>query len=229
MLYRGVLGTAMSGSTDGIVASHNRGGTYFRNRATPTNPNSPQQAAVRAIFRQLGAAWRDTLTAAQRAAWDTYALNTPIPNALGDPINVGGLGMYQRGNVARLQAGLARVDDGPTPFRLPEFTAPTPASSTPSTSDLSLNCTTGDEWVDLDGAGLINAASSGQNASINFFKGPYRFADSVDGNSTTAQTSPAAITIPFTVAAGQRVFVKATLALDDGRYSSPFRLFDTAA
>lgn len=229
MLFRGLIATALSGSTDGIVASHNRGGAYFRNRATPTNPNTPEQAAIRAIFKQLSAAWRDTLTAAQRAAWDTYALNTPISNSLGDPVNVGGLGMYQRGNVARLQAGLSRVDDGPTTFGLPSFTEPTVDSITAATGVLSLAFTASDSWVGEDGSAMIVYGSRGQNPSINFFKGPYRLSDSIDGNATTPPTSPAALTLPFAVAAGQRVFIKASVALADGRYSSPARFHGTAA
>ena len=224
MLFKGLLATALSGKVDGIVASHNRGGTYFRNLAIPTNPNTPEQAAVRAIFRQLAALWRDTLTPAQRAAWDEYALQTPLTNRVGDPINVGGLGMYQRGNVARLQAGKTRVDEGPTTFGLPTLTSPTIASITASSGVLSLNFTVGDAWVDIDDTHLIVYGSRGQNASINFFKGPYRLAGTVDGDATTAPTSPEAITLPFTVAVGQKVFVKASLALDDGRYSSPFRI-----
>lgn len=224
MKFRGILGTGMSGSIDGVVASHNRGGAYFRNRSTPVNPSSPAQVAVRSFFAQLGSAWRDTLTPAERAGWDTYALNTLLPNALGDPVNVGGLGMYQRGNVARLQAGLTRVDTPPSVFGLPTVTPPTLISITAATGVASIGFTPGDAWANADGAALLVYGSRPNSPAINFFKGPYRFAGKVDGNSTTAPTSPAAINMPFALIAGQKAFVKVTVTGADGRYSGPFRL-----
>ena len=77
--------------------------------------------------------------------------------------------------------------------------------------------TVGDAWVDLDDNHLQVWASRGQKASINFFKGPYQFAGKVTGDATTAPTSPAAITIPFNITAGQKVFFRAALIDAEGR------------
>ena len=53
-----------SGKLGGHVASKNRGGSYFRTKVTPTNPNSTSQAAVRSRLTALSQAFR-ALTIAQ--------------------------------------------------------------------------------------------------------------------------------------------------------------------
>ena len=227
MLFKPLLGDQLSGSAGGIVASHNRGGTYFRQRAIPVNPQTPEQVAVRGFLSQLTSIWVNTLSVAQRTAWDVYALNVLIPNRLGDPRNIGGVGQYVRSNVPRLQAGLPRVDNAPTVFDLGDFTDPTIISITAPTA-LSLGFTESDAWVSEDDAGMLVLASRGQNASINFFKGPYRFADSIDGEVAIPPTTPAAIVLPFIIAATQRVFIEVKVSRADGRLSSTFRNFGTA-
>lgn len=222
MKFRPLIGTDMSGSIAGITASHNRGGTYFRNRAIPVNPATPQQVAVRGFMVTLSTAWVQTLTQVQRDAWDQYALQVPLPDALGDPRNVGGLGMYIRSNIPRLQAGLLRVDPGPTVYALPTFTDPAIASIT-APDALSLTFTPADGWANEDDAAMLILGSRGQNESINFFKGPYRFAGSIPGDGTTAPTSPAAITMPFVLTAAQKAFVQVRVTLADGRLSGTFR------
>jgi hypothetical protein len=225
MKCRPLLADAMSGSVGGLVASHNRGGTYFRQRATPVNPGSTYQDLVRQILAQLTSLWQTVLTQDQRDAWDAYAANVTLPDRLGDQRNVGGIAQYVRSNVPRLQAGLTRVDDGPTVYNLGDFTLPTIASITAPTA-LSLGFTTGDDWVSEDGAAMLVFGSRGQNASINYFKGPYRFAGSIDGDSGTPPTSPAAITLPFVLTAGQKGFIKYAVTRADGRLSTSFRDFD---
>ncbi len=215
---------AISGSIGGTTFSRNRGGPYMRTRAIPVNPNTIFQQAVRSIVSQLTSLWLNTLTDSQRAAWDTYSENVPLPNSLGQPRNVGGLAMYVRSNVPRLQGPLPRVDDAPTIFNLGDYTAPTitVASATPSfTTDF----TDTDDWVGEDDAGLLLYGSRGQNESINYFKGPYRFADSILGDATTPPTSPVVISNPFPLAVGQRLFVRAQVARADGRLSADFRTF----
>jgi hypothetical protein len=226
MKYRPLLGDAMSGSMGGVVASHNRGGTYFRQRATPVNPGSVFQDLVRQIMAALTSLWNETLTEPQRQSWDDYALNVPLADKLGDPRNVGGIAMYVRSNVPRIQAGLPRVDTGPSIFNLGSFTAPVITSITAPTA-LSLEFTNTDEWANEDDAAMIIYGGRGQSQSINYFKGPYRFADTILGDGITPPTSPAAIVLPFTLQTGQKGFIKYSITRADGRLSGSFRDFDT--
>ncbi len=213
-----------SGSLGGVTFSRNRGGAYIRDRVVPTNPNTPQQQAVRGFVSQLTSLWLTTLSATQRAAWDLYALNVPLPNPLGEDRNVGGIGMYVRSNVPRLQTGLPRVDDAPTIFNLGAFTAPT-ITTLVAPDVLTLAFTDTDDWVGEDDAALLTFGSRGQNDSINFFKGPYRTFPGVLGDATTPPTSPEVLTWPFTVAVDQRGFLRASVTRADGRLSSDLRIF----
>lgn len=224
MIYKSDRTTEASGSIGGTTFSHNRGGQYIRARVIPVNPGSVFQQAVRGYVAQLTSLWQTVLTEAQRAAWDNYADLVPLPNALGDPHNVGGLAMYVRSNVPRLQAALPRVDAGPVVFNLGPFTMPAIASITAPTA-LSLTFDNTDAWANEDDAAMLVYGSRGMNDSINYFKGPYRFADKIDGDAVTPPTSPAAIVMPFPLVASQKAFVRVRVSRADGRLSSSFRSF----
>lgn len=228
MLYKSSLFSQASGSMGGTTFAHNRGGQYTRQRSTPTNPNSPQQQAVRAFFGNLAVDWADSLTAAQRDAWAVYANNVPVINRVGDPILLPPLAMFIRCNVPRLQAGLDQVNDGPTVYTLGSYDNPSFAGdATADEVDVTFN--DADDWANEDDAAMLIFASRPQLASVNYFKGPYRFADLIAGDSVTPPASPAAITAPFPFAAGQRVFVRAIVTRADGRLSLPFRDFALGA
>lgn len=224
MKFKGILIGAASGSVGSNTFSHNRGGQYIRQRAVPTDPGSTQQQVIRSAMANLTSRWRNILTEAERALWDTYALNVPIPDSLGDPRNIGGLGQYIRSNVPAIQVGLDIQDTAPEIFNLGEYTAPTFISATAPTA-LSIGFENSDAWANEDGSAMLIYSSRPVNTSVNFFKGPYRFAGMIEGDDTTAPTSPAAITAAFPFAAGQKVYIQGRIIRTDGRLSSPFRLF----
>jgi hypothetical protein len=211
-----------SGSIGGLTASHNRGGTYFRHRAVPVNPNTVYQQQVRGWFGNAQAAWNGTLTAAQRSAWDTYALNTPVADSIGNQVNAGGKGMFTRGYVPRLQASLSIVAAGPSNYGLPAMTAPGITSLTASTKVAIITFTNTDPWAIAVGGALLVFMSKPQSPSINSFKGPYRFAGKVAG-AVSPPTSPQNITGPFPMTAGQVTFFRFVSVTADGRLSSDFR------
>lgn len=227
MKFASQLVTKVSGSVGGLTGSHNAGGMYFRGRATPTNPNSPQQQAVRSAVSNLSVLWIDTLTTLQRDFWTYYASLVQITNPLGEPINVGGKNMYVRSNTARLQAGLDRVDDAPLVYNVGDFTTPSGALDE-ANDELDLSFTNTDAWANEDDSAMLVWASRPQNPTINYFKGPYRFAGLIAGDSVTPPTSPAAITLPFAVGTGQRIFYRVAVTRADGRYSYSFRGFADA-
>ncbi len=80
----GIVGQ-ISGSIAGTTYSHNKGGAYVRNRSIPTNPSSAAQLQRRADLATVSTDWQN-LTAAQRQAWEEWARQNPIVNALGDSI-----------------------------------------------------------------------------------------------------------------------------------------------
>lgn len=228
MKFKGTIIDQASGSVAGLTFSRGIGGQYIRARAMPTNPNSPYQQIVRGFMSQLTSLWNNTLTAVQRAAWDTYAANVTLIDPLGEPINVSGINHYIRSNVPRLQAALARVDDAPTIFNLGDYTNPDVTNATEAGGTFDVTFDTGDDWVGEDEAAMLVLSSRSKNPTINYFKGPYRFADSIDGDGTTPPTSPATITSPFAINAGTRLFAKMQVTRADGRLSAPFRDYTLA-
>jgi len=102
----------LSGSSGSTTASHNRYGTYFRNRTIPTNPNSVSQQGVRGIFGGFAQRWR-TLTASQRLAWSALALNIPRINSLGQSYTLAGNALYASYNLNLDACAQPVIDDAP--------------------------------------------------------------------------------------------------------------------
>ena len=213
----------MSGSLGGITAARNKGGQYLRARVVPVDPGSFFQTSLRTIFGSLSIAWQTVLTAAQRTAWDTYAANVTVVNRIGETVNITGKNMYQRSNTPRIQAGEARVDDGPTEFNLGSFTDMSIAVVGGGAS-ISLTFDNTDDWANEDDAVCMVLTSREVAPTINFFKGPYRFAGNVEGDAITPPTSPATITSPFTYATGNKAFAQVRISRADGRLSQVQRV-----
>ncbi len=223
MKFKSQILTQASGSVGGLTFSHNRGGMYTRARSIPTDPATPQQVAVRGFVASLTSLWNGVLTLAQREAWDVYALGTFIPDSLGEPRNIGGLGHYVRSNVPRLQIGLDRVDDGPIPTGFEEFTNPTFDTFDAAADQFNVNFTDTDPWANEVGGAMLVFASRPKNESINFFKGPYRTTTAGIIGAVIPPTSPSTQPAPFVFAPGQKIFLYIRATGADGRLSAPFR------
>lgn len=217
MKYKSQIVTQASGSVGGTTYSHNQGGLYQRARAIPVNANTVQQQAIRNAVAQLTSLWVQTLTQAQRDAWATYSLNVPIPDSLGEPRDIGGLAMYVRCNVPRLQASMARVDAAPTTFTLGVM-SPVLTVADVSAQTLSTGYTAADAWNTAGGALLIYQSRAASLAT-NYFKGPYRFVAAELG----VGVSPAVDAAVFPFALSNKVFMQFRATYADGRLTSPFR------
>lgn len=226
LLPTGVLvvlpeGQQRSGSAGGSVWSRNRYGAYVRNRSVPVNPNTDRQGVVRNSVKALTIAWQNTLTQAQRDAWDVYAKNVSWLNKLGQPVNLTGLNHYVRSNAPRALCSLARLDAAPTVFNLAaaELNLSCVASEAAQTLVFSFDDTA--DWCSEDGAFQIFSMGMPQNASIKYFGGPFRFTVCLPGDSVAPQTSPAApvATPDWPFAADQRVWIQSRIGRADGRLS----------
>jgi hypothetical protein len=107
-----VLDSPQSGSRANVTASRNRYGQYFRTRATPVNPRSGFQGAVRARLSAASAGWR-TLTSAQRAGWAALGLMLTRTDSLGQPYTLTGAQAYASVNNVQGAAGNAALTDAP--------------------------------------------------------------------------------------------------------------------
>jgi hypothetical protein len=174
----------------------------------------------------MAAVWSNVLTQEERDAFDLYSENVPLPDSLGDPRVAGGMGMYQRINVGRLQAGeatLTRRDIAPGIFDLGEYTPPVIGVIDAAGDTVSIAYDDTDAWADETGSAMLFSASRPQNPGINYFKGPYRYMGAVAGVDGVPPAGPVVLDLPFPCIAGQRIFFFARVCRVDGRMSASFR------
>lgn len=214
----------MSGSIAGDVHARNRFGNYKRPRTKPVNPKSPRQVAARVIMMYLAEQWREApMTDVERIAWQTYADSVNWNNRLGEQVTLTGFNMFIRGNASRLCCGGELITDGPIDLGLPPGDPQFCCSYTASTQKIAVTFDDGFDWLGETGGFLSVEMGLPQSPSRNFFGGPWRFADSIEGDDTTPPTTPADIDPPFTLIEGQKVWCRAAIIRADGRMSTRFR------
>ena len=215
----------MSGRLQGIVASHNRGGQYFRGRTVPITPPTPAQTGIRVILTSLVNRWTTVLTDLQRQSWNAYAIANVEIDGFGTPVNIGGIGWYQRTNISRLLAGLSPVDDPPIITGPAAFTI-TPPVATYNAGDIDIKFDNTDEWAATDGGALLVFTSRARSVTRYSAAGvSLRFASAILGDTGTPPTSPVTITPDFPFPTGMRMFVKVVAVTADGRRSADYRPF----
>lgn len=107
-----ILDVPQSGSVGGVTSSRNRYGQYRRTRATPVNPASSFQTAVRARMQTNADAWK-LLTAVQREGWQALGVQMGRTDSMGQVYDLTGFQAYCSVNNNRLAAGDAVVADAP--------------------------------------------------------------------------------------------------------------------
>ena len=215
----GPLVAEIRGSIGGTTFARNRGGAYARNRSVPLNPSSTRQQAVRAVFADLSVVWSNTLTQAQRDAWDNYADQVPLINALGESRKVSGLNMYQRANTLLLDTGGTRVDTAPTQFTVGPTITPT---FTVSAANDSIGITNLGNFT--PGANnqihVLVSASPSLQPGVSFFRSPFR---KIDGRlyDAAGDVPVASVALNFPLAVGQAIFLRAIGVTPTGRVGVP--------
>lgn len=211
------------GSVGAQVFSRNRFGNYIRARTTPVNPQSDRQSLVRNIMQTVSEYWSASLTAAQRAAWETFAAAITRVNKLGETITLTGFNHFVRSNTAVVLAGDAIVAAGPTTLSLPGSDPAFAVTASEATQQVSVTFNNGLAWANEDDAHMLIYMSEPKNTGNQYIGGPFRYAGKIDGNSAAPPASPAAIAVPFPVAEDQEIAVRARILRADGRLSDFFR------
>ena len=217
----------MRGSIGGTTFARNRFGAVARNRTVGVNPQSARQQQMQQIISQLTPYWNQTMTAANRSLWNAYAAAVAWTNKLGETQFLTGFNMFVRSNSARLQAAAAIVPAGPAIMSLPEQDSSIVAIITASSQLISLAFDNTQPWAHETGGYMLVKQGTPVNATRNFFKGPWRYAGKIVGNTSTAPTSPQTMSCPFTVAVGQKVYIECRISRADGRLSNPFCVSST--
>lgn len=221
LINPGVGASAISGKLGGQVFARNKGGAYVRNQGATINPQTPAQTAVRSAFGTLATRWQG-LTDAERLAWKVYADNTPVPGRF-QPILLSGLSMYQKCNVGRTLAGFTVVDAAPLIFGLYPLDVNAIGLDPAAAGNPTITFDETDPWADNPASALLVYVSPPVQPTINFYKGKYGFIGAVTGSVLTPPTSPAMVTNPYPVSAGQKLFVRLYLVNSDGRISQTWQ------
>ena len=202
------------GSVGGTVFSRNTHGAYMRNRSVPVNPNTARQAAIRLKVEQLQAIWRDTLTTAQRTAWNDYASQTPVLNRVGQSTKLSGINMYIRTNSLYLTAGGTRIDAAPPVNGV----APLPDITYNGTTVLGVNVTAVNPSMAANDA-MLFFVSPPKAQSVNFFGSGFTITKFTLG----VQTLPFNLIPALTPLVGQRYFIEARSVFANGRPTERFQ------
>lgn len=182
-----------SGSYQGLTFSRNRNGQYLRTRATPVNPNSTAQSAVRARQSNNAAAWRG-LTDVQREGWDSLGLSMSRTDALGQTYTLTGFQAYCSINNNNLAAGNAIVSTAPA---LTDPGTLLTATITLTNAAFSIAYTT----TPLGTGVRLFAFASPQRSAGRNFENDYRLI----GVSAAAAASPFVIFTPYSARLGTPV------------------------
>lgn len=123
MKYIGLLSSAASGKLGGVVASHNRGGTYFRHHSIPVQPRTAAQRLVRNQLAAFSSAFK-ALTGAQIAGWNALGSTVTLKSALGTTYNPTGQQLFVSCNKHLAELGIATLlTTAPTIPTIPGITA----------------------------------------------------------------------------------------------------------
>lgn len=128
VMYGGPVANA-SGSLAGVVASHNRGGSYFRRRTVPVKATTTYATNAKARLAAASSAWKG-LTGAQRFAWETWASTNPIVDTLGEKRILSGQQAYIKLNSRILFIGGSQISVPPV------VSAPNALTSVTLTADI---------------------------------------------------------------------------------------------
>lgn len=172
---------AISGSIGGTVFSRNRGGAYIRNRAIPVDPNTQSQQNVRSILATQSQNYAD-LTVAQRAAWENWASQNPVVNALGNSIQLSGHQAFVQLN-SRLALDVQATLTAPPIINAPTGLASVVQDGDEGVGDVDLTFTTTPLPA---GVKLWIQAAVLNSAGIRYVRNRLRFI----GTSAAAETSP---------------------------------------
>jgi hypothetical protein len=121
VLYGGGIIDAR-GSVSGTTMSRSKFGATHRAKVSPIQPKTGRQLLSRAGLAFWSAQWSVTLTGAQRAAWNAFALTAPVTNVYGQTAYLTGHQWYVRANINIASGGGAPVVAVPGATSYPALT-----------------------------------------------------------------------------------------------------------
>lgn len=197
------------------TASHNRAGQYYRNRRSPVQPvGTGRRAFVRQAFGAASSAWA-SLTAAQQAAWVSFAAAHPITDSLGSSITLTGQQMYVAVNTQLLNCAQAQSNTPPASSTV--FSAGAPTFTAVSAGAITFTPTGLGDAADFLLIAFSKPVSGGTLFNKTFWQERV-----VAGNSTAAVVATTSYQTQFGIPpVGSRIFYRATPVNEDGFTGTP--------
>lgn len=223
MLFSSPIFSQASGSVAGLTFAHCRAGMTVRSRSTPTNPDTARQRTVKHALARLSPYWGDLLTSVRRDAWNLYAANVTMINALGQPFYLTGQNHFLRANIPRIQSGISVLETAPTVFDLGSFTAPTIVGLTVIGNRFEVAFDNTDDWANSGDGYMLFWSGRPVNIGRDYFGGPYRYADLIPGD-PIPPGSPRSLDGPWRWNDDSRFWFTARVIQPDGRLSLPIVL-----
>lgn len=202
------------GAIGGTVFARGAFGAYAKQRVAPTNPNTPKQAAARALMTVVVNEWMTVLTVAQRDVWNAAVQSFTVPNRIGDAIHLTGLQWFTRCNSLLDLTGQSFVTVPPVVpiIPAPTFTLVHLAATGIQISSLG-------KWDETEVDRVLLQHSANLSQTKNFWKGPFIVLGSI--------TAAGLAAVPYTIlpsaslAVTSRVFFSFRSVNADGSNSFP--------
>ena len=134
----GAIATDARGKVAGIVYSKNRNGAYVRQKVSPTQAPSARRNTVRETLGGLASFFSGSLTAAQVAAWNYFALNNPVTDVFGRVMTLSGINAFCQLNGIIINCGGTQIDDPPASLAITPLTSATVTLDTDPSDVLSI-------------------------------------------------------------------------------------------
>lgn len=216
--------TNASGKSGGTVFSHNRGGSYVRRWAKPTNAQTAAQTAMRSIFGNVARFW-GSLTPDETDVWEEEAVNITKTDAFGDQRKLNGFEYFMQANYNRIHG-----------MGLPMLRLPIEKAVLPSVSFLSnqMSKTTGFKMLFSNGTDEADYVASvafavipqGQNRNYGSVKNKFtnrtRITFTMEGDAIDAGLNGAGVVNAIgDVPVGTVVFVEVHVHDESGQKSNP--------
>lgn len=114
----GMMMTDARGKLGGQVFSKNRAGAYIRSKVTPSNPQTLDQQANRALLGSTSRGW-SSLTDDDRTAWNAAVVNWPKKTIFGATSIPSGKSLYVELNKNLSAAGQSNISTPPAKADIP--------------------------------------------------------------------------------------------------------------
>lgn len=213
-------------SLNGSTFARNRGGSYFRNKTSPVNRQTPAQMALRNAFGSIAQAWQG-LTEGERQSWNDAVSDFAYTDQFGDIRNLSGSQLHQKLNQNLAVVGSAMLTTAP--IKVPVFQIGSASVVTSAaTQDMDLDLTPGPTPATVK---IVVQATRPVSAGRAFLKNEYRTIHVINGGtSVTALDISTFYAARFaTYEAGQRIGYRIWVVDTNTGIKSPVTTFDVIA